>query len=119
MGRHTMLCSPLHLNRFLICVAGVVKVVEPGERDRQVHVRRREVWFEVDRGREVVEGRGVLARVKVNEAEVVRDDPLEGVKIQGALQARDGLRDAGERRNAEQGAGKEERMVKRERSVRL
>ena len=79
----------LHLDGLLVGLAGVVEVVEPVERDAEVHVRRGEVGLEVDRGREVVEGGGVLPRVQVHEAEIVRDDPLEGVEVERALEARD------------------------------
>ena len=36
-----------------------------------------------------MEGGGVLAGVQVDEAKIVRDDPLEGVEEEGALEARD------------------------------
>mmetsp|Transcript_23304 Transcript_23304/g.68673 ORF Transcript_23304/g.68673 Transcript_23304/m.68673 type:complete len:259 (+) Transcript_23304:580-1356(+) len=37
-----------------------------------------------------MEGACVLACVEVDKAEVVRDDPLKGIEVEGALQARDG-----------------------------
>ena len=36
-----------------------------------------------------MEGRGVLPRVEVHQPEVVRDDPLERVEVERALEARD------------------------------
>ena len=79
----------LHVDGLLVRGARVLEVVEPVERDGEVHVRRGEVGLEVDARREVVECAGVLPRVEVHQPEVVRDDPLEGVEVQRALEARD------------------------------
>mmetsp|Transcript_25181 Transcript_25181/g.44904 ORF Transcript_25181/g.44904 Transcript_25181/m.44904 type:complete len:351 (-) Transcript_25181:115-1167(-) len=49
-----------------------------------------EVGLHVDGGGEEVEGGGVLAGVEVDQAEVVRDDPLKGAQVQRLLEARDG-----------------------------
>ena len=64
-------------------LARVLKVIESIERDCEIHVARWEVRLEVDGGGEVVEGGGVLPSVEVHQAEIVRDDPLEGVEIEG------------------------------------
>ena len=49
----------------------------------------RTVRLEVDGSGEVVERRGILARVQVHQPEIVRDDPLERVEVERTLEARD------------------------------
>ena len=73
----------------LVRRAGVGEVLQPREGDGQEHVARRVVRLEVDARVEVAEGRCVLAAIQVHEAEVVADDPLEGVQVQRTLEARD------------------------------
>ena len=79
----------LHLDGLLVGLACVIEIVQPVECDGEIHVARGEVWLEVDRGGEVVEGGSVLASVEMDEAQIVRDDPLEGVEVERALEARD------------------------------
>lgn len=57
------------------------RTCETSEGDSELHVRRREIRLEIDGGGKVVECRGVLARVEVDQAEVVRDDPLKWVVV--------------------------------------
>jgi len=85
---HGISLVPLHANRFLIGRTRVFKVVESGQRDAEVHVRRWEIRFEIDGSGEVVKGGGILVGVEMHEAEVVRNDPFERIQIQGTLQAR-------------------------------
>mmetsp|Transcript_43480 Transcript_43480/g.107532 ORF Transcript_43480/g.107532 Transcript_43480/m.107532 type:complete len:361 (-) Transcript_43480:24-1106(-) len=80
----------LHLNCLLVGTASVFEVIEAGEGDGEVHVARGKVGLEVDRRGEEVEGARVLPRVEVHQPEVVRDDPLERVEVERALEAGDG-----------------------------
>lgn len=56
-----------------------------------------------------MEGRRVLAGVEVDETEVVRNDPFEGAKVEGLLEAGNG-------RDVTLWAGKSERLASKPRT---
>mmetsp|Transcript_19692 Transcript_19692/g.37528 ORF Transcript_19692/g.37528 Transcript_19692/m.37528 type:complete len:213 (-) Transcript_19692:538-1176(-) len=80
----------LHFNCLLICAARVLKVIQLGQRDGQVHVTGGKVRLQVDGRAEKVKRACKLPSVEMDQAEVVANDPLKGIQVQGLLQASDG-----------------------------
>lgn len=79
----------VHFQGLLKSTTGIVKIVQLVQCDSQVHVAVWEIWLEVYRRTEVVEGWSILFSVEMNKSKVECCNPLKWIKVQCSLETRD------------------------------